>query len=112
MLAEKIEHWENALPNFIKLAYLPSALTVRLRLSAYGTDHTILETEINKQVKELLTIIPENIFGFDDENMALVIGRILVATAKTLAVAESCTGEISHILLLPTPEVQLILKVA
>ncbi|MDP3434577.1 MAG: nicotinamide-nucleotide amidohydrolase family protein, partial [Bacteroidota bacterium] len=97
MLAEKIEHWENALPNFIKLAYLPSALAVRLRLSAYGTDHTILETEINKQVKELLTIIPENIFGFDDENMALVIGRILVTTSKTLAVAESCTGgNIAH----------------
>jgi nicotinamide-nucleotide amidase len=97
MLAEKIEHWENALPNFIKLAYLPSALAVRLRMSAYGTDRAMLETEIDKQVKELLTIIPENIFGFDDENMALVIGRILVTTSKTLAVAESCTGgNIAH----------------
>ncbi|MBW8331437.1 MAG: competence/damage-inducible protein A [Prolixibacteraceae bacterium] len=97
MLAEKIEHWENALPNFIKLAYLPSALAVRLRLSAYGTDRALLETEIDKQVKELLTIIPENIFGFDDENMALVIGRILISTSKTLAVAESCTGgNIAH----------------
>jgi nicotinamide-nucleotide amidase len=97
MLAEKIEHWENALPNFIKLAYLPGALAVRLRLSAYGTDQAMLETEIDKQVKELLTIIPENIFGFDDENMALVIGRILVTTSKTLAVAESCTGgNIAH----------------
>lgn len=99
MLAEKIEHWENALPNFIKLAYLPSALAVRLRLSAYGTDRAMLETEIDKQVKELLTIIPENIFGFDDENMALVIGRILVATSKTLSVAESCTGgNIAHMI--------------
>ena len=99
MLAERIEHWENALPNFIKLAYLPSALAVRLRLSAYGTDRAMLETEIDKQVKELLTIIPENIFGFDDENMALVIGRILVATSKTLSVAESCTGgNIAHMI--------------
>ena len=26
MLAEKIEKWEDALPNFIKLAYLPSPM--------------------------------------------------------------------------------------
>ena len=97
MLAEKIEKWESALPEFIKLAYLPSALMVRLRLSAYGTDQQMLETEIDKQVKELLTIIPEYVFGFDDENMALIIGRMLVKNSKSLAVAESCTGgNIAH----------------
>jgi nicotinamide-nucleotide amidase len=97
MLAEKIEEWESALPDFIKLAYLPSALMVRLRLSAYGTDQAMLEAEIEKQVKELMTIIPEYVFGFDEENMALVIGRMLVKTSKTLAVAESCTGgNIAH----------------
>ncbi len=97
MLAEKIEKWESALPDFIKLAYLPSALSVRLRLSAYGTDQEMLETEINKQVEDLLTIIPENVFGFDDENMALVIGRMLEKASQTLAVAESCTGgNIAH----------------
>jgi len=97
MLAEKIEKWENALPDFIKLAYLPSALMVRLRLSAYGPNQLKLETEIDKQVKELLTIIPKYVFGFDDDNLALVIGRILVENSKTMAVAESCTGgNISH----------------
>ncbi len=97
MLAEKIEEWESALPVFIKLAYLPGALMVRLRLSAYGTDQAMLEAEIDKQVKELIAIIPENIFGFDEENMALIIGRILVNSSKTMAVAESCTGgNIAH----------------
>lgn len=97
MLAEKIEKWESALPEFIKLAYLPSALMVRLRLSAYGSDQAMLEAEIEKQVKELMTIIPEYVFGFDDENIALVIGRMLVKTLGTLAVAESCTGgNIAH----------------
>ncbi|HCY41815.1 MAG TPA: competence/damage-inducible protein A [Prolixibacteraceae bacterium] len=97
MLAEKIEKWESALPGFIKLAYLPSALMVRLRLSAYGTDQQMLEAEVDKQVKELLTIIPEYVFGFDDENMALIIGRMLVKNSKSLAVAESCTGgNIAH----------------
>lgn len=97
MLAEKIEQWENALPGFIKLAYLPSPMMVRLRLSGYGTDQCMLEAEIERQVKELLTIIPENVFGFDDDNLGLVIGRMLVESSKTLAVAESCTGgNIAH----------------
>jgi len=97
MLAEKIENWENALPRFIKLAYLPSPQMVRLRLSGYGTDQSSLEVEIDKQVKELLTIIPENVFGFDDENLGMVIGRMLVESGKTMVVAESCTGgNIAH----------------
>ncbi|MFY9153291.1 MAG: competence/damage-inducible protein A [Prolixibacteraceae bacterium] len=92
MLAEKIEHWENALPSFIKLAYLPSPMAVRLRLSGYGTDKALIEAEIEKQVNELLTLIPENVFGYDDDNLARAIGRMLVGSSKTLAVAESCTG--------------------
>ena len=70
---------------------------VRLRLSGYGTDQSILKTEIEKQVKELLSLIPENVFGFDNENLGLVIGRMLAGSGKTLAVAESCTGgNIAH----------------
>lgn len=92
MLAEKIEMWENALPPFIKLAYLPSPMAVRLRLSGYGTNKALIEEEIGKQVKELLTLIPENVFGFDDDNLARAIGRLLVGSSKTMAVAESCTG--------------------
>ncbi len=97
MLAEKIEQWESALPEFIKLAYLPSPMMVRLRLSGYGTDQLMIQTEIKNQVKELITLIPENIFGFDDENIGIVIGRMLVESGKTMATAESCTGgNIAH----------------
>ncbi|MEI8115729.1 MAG: competence/damage-inducible protein A [Bacteroidia bacterium] len=97
MLAEKIEQWESALPDFIKLAYLPSPMMVRLRLSGYGIDQTVLESEIEQQVKKLLEIIPENVFGFDDENLGMVIGRLLIKSSRTLVVAESCTGgNIAH----------------
>ncbi|MFA5330074.1 MAG: competence/damage-inducible protein A [Prolixibacteraceae bacterium] len=97
MLAEKIEEWESALPEFIKLAYLPSPMMVRLRLSGYGTNESTLQEEIESQVKKLLALIPENIFGFDDENLGIVIGRLLVESGKTMATAESCTGgNIAH----------------
>jgi nicotinamide-nucleotide amidase len=97
MLAERIEKWESALPSFIKLAYLPSQMMVRLRLSGYGTDQILIEEEIARQVKELLAIIPEHVFGFDDENLGIVIGRMLAESGKSMAVAESCTGgNIAH----------------
>ena len=99
MLAEKIEEWESALPEFIKLAYLPSPMMVRLRLSGYGNDKSLLKSEIDRQVKKLLLLIPEFVFGFDDENLGIVLGRMLVESNQTLAVAESCTGgNIAHFL--------------
>jgi nicotinamide-nucleotide amidase len=99
MLAEKIEEWESALPEYIKLAYLPSPMMVRLRLSGVGNDKSLLQTEIDNQVKTLLQIIPDNVFGFDDENLGIVLGRMLVERNQTLAVAESCTGgNIAHFL--------------
>jgi len=97
MLAEKIEKWEIALPAHIKLAYLPSPLMVRLRLSAYGADRQLLQSEVSGQVEELRKLISDYIFGYDDDNLALVIGRLLVESSKTVSVAESCTGgNIAH----------------
>ena len=97
MLAERIEHWEVALPAFIKLAYLPSQLMIRLRLSAYGTDPVVLKEEVERQIEQLKTIIPEHIFGYNGDNMAGVTGKMMVQHGDTLAVAESCTGgNIAH----------------
>ncbi len=99
MLAMKIEHWENALPANVKLAYLPSPMAVRLRLSAKGNNKRELEELVEAEVKRLQQIIPENIYGYNQETMAEVIGRILKQNGKTLAVAESCTGGfISHLI--------------
>jgi len=93
MLAEKIEDWENNLPNFIKLAYLPSPGRVRLRLSARGTDKNLLEKSIEANVFSLTQIIGDIIVGFDDnETLEVVLGKLLAQHKKTIATAESCTG--------------------
>jgi nicotinamide-nucleotide amidase len=93
LLAETIENWENNLPDFIKLAYLPSPGRVRLRLSARGTDKEFLEKSIFENVTSLSKIIGDSIVGFDDdETLEIVIGRLLTQQNKTIATAESCTG--------------------
>lgn len=93
LIAERIENWENNLPHFIKLAYLPSPGRVRLRLTARGNDKTILQNAIDQSVQELNAIIGEIIVGFDDsETIEVVVGKQLSKIGKTLATAESCTG--------------------
>lgn len=92
-VAERIEDWENNLPSFIKLAYLPSPGRVRLRLSARGTDKELLENTIEEKVHSLTTLIGDIIVGFDDdETIEVVLGRLLKKQNQTIATAESCTG--------------------
>ncbi len=92
-LADKIEDWENKLPDFIKLAYLPSLGSVRLRLSAKGADRLLLKEGIKKQVSELYLLIGDIIYGEDDEaSIAIAVKDAFVANKKTLATAESFTG--------------------
>lgn len=99
VLAEKIEAWENNLPEEIKLAYLPNPMSVRLRLSARGNDEAQLKVEVEKQIDKLKLLIPDAIFGYDKETMAEVVGNLLVQQKQTLAVAESCTGGyMSHLI--------------
>ncbi|MFY0483948.1 CinA family nicotinamide mononucleotide deamidase-related protein, partial [Flavobacterium sp. PLA-1-15] len=93
LVAERIEEWENNLPEFIKLAYLPSPGRVRLRLSARGTDEELLKKAIADNVILLTKLIGDIIVGYDDsETIEVVLGRILTRQKKTISTAESCTG--------------------
>lgn len=93
MVAERIEVWEDNLPNYIKLAYLPSYGKLRLRLTAKGFEKKILEESIFTEVEKLTKIISDIIVGFDDnETIEFAVGRLLTKKKQTLATAESCTG--------------------
>ena len=100
MVAERIENWENNLPEFLKLAYLPSIGRVRLRISARGTDKPFLEKAIDENVASLTKIIGDIIVGFeDDETLERVVAKLLIQQNKTISTAESCTGgQIAQIL--------------
>ena len=93
MIAEQIEEWEDNLPDFIKLAYLPSPGKVRLRLTARGTNEELLKSEIKLQVEKLDLLIHDIIVGYyEDEPIEVVLGRLLTEKKVTISTAESCTG--------------------
>jgi nicotinamide-nucleotide amidase len=93
LIAERIEKWENNLPQFIKLAYLPSPGRVRLRLTARGDNKATLQQAIDDNVEELSKLIGDIIVGYDeDETIEVIIAKKLTQKNKTIATAESCTG--------------------
>lgn len=97
-LSDKIKEWENSLPANMKLAYLPAPGMLRLRLTSIG-DEENLEGKANEQIELLKPIIQNYIYGYGDETIELVVGKLLSEKNKTLAIAESCTGGyLSHLI--------------
>jgi nicotinamide-nucleotide amidase len=62
-LAEKIAPWEDALPEHIKLAYLPHFGQVRLRLTGTGTDQELLEKQLREQISHYCCRSSKNMFS-------------------------------------------------
>ncbi|MDO4758891.1 MAG: competence/damage-inducible protein A [Rikenellaceae bacterium] len=92
LLAEQIASWEESLPPFLKLAYLPSAGVVRLRLSAYEVEGESVAEEIERRFATLKNYIPSYIVGFETATVEEMVHKMLIARGETLAAAESCTG--------------------
>jgi nicotinamide-nucleotide amidase len=98
-LAEILTGFEAALPAHIKLAYLPSSGIIKLRLTGSGTDHKSVSDSVEIQVNKLYTIIPDLIYGENEESLEMVIGKLLREKKKTLCTSESCTGgNIAHLI--------------
>lgn len=91
-LSDLIEEWEMALPESIRLAYLPQPGLTKLRLTARGTDETLLRQQIDGALATLYPIAGEYIVGEDAETMPELAARTLLSAGVTLAAAESCTG--------------------
>ena len=92
VLADQISDWEDSLPSFIKLAYLPNLGMVRLRLSAIGKDKEYIKSAVLKEIDMLLSQINDVVIGFDEDSPETVIARLLIQNNQTLSIAESCTG--------------------
>ncbi|MRI02045.1 competence/damage-inducible protein A [Kriegella sp. EG-1] len=92
-LAARIEDWENNLPDFIKLAYLPNLGKVRLRLSAKGPNKKLIQKAIEVESRKLSKLIGDLIYGTEnEETLEQIIGQLLTKNKQTLSTAESFTG--------------------
>ena len=100
-LADKIKDWEDNLPEFLSLAYLPQYGMVRLRLSGRHEDAELLHATLDNEVEQLKRLISEYIFSFEDQPIERAVFDLLIKKRKTFASAESCTGgNIAHVITL------------
>lgn len=91
-LAEQLQEWEDALPENLKLAYLPHLAGVRLRLTGLGTDADELEDQLLHELTTISNLIGKFIFAYGEVSLEETIGMLLNARSMTIATAESCTG--------------------
>lgn len=96
-LADKIKDWEDALPSFLSLAYLPQHGMVRLRLSGRHEDARLLHETLENETAKLKSLISDYVFAMQDEPIERVVFELLKSKGLTFASAESCTGgNIAH----------------
>ena len=89
-IAKKIEDILAEMPANLKIAYLPSIASVRLRLSIMGSekDLLILQEFVDKIVRRIRPFV----YGYDHETLEMAIGQMLKNLGASVATAESCTG--------------------
>jgi nicotinamide-nucleotide amidase len=98
-LSDMISDFEDSLPSYISLAYLPKSNTIRLRLTAKTDEDIDLEKNLDEKVNQLIGLTKNFFMGFEIDNVATILGNELKSLNKTLSVAESCTGGyISHLI--------------
>lgn len=98
-LSLKLEEFENDLPDYVKLAYLPSIGIIRLRLSGTHDDKNALQKLMDEESRKLNRILGSAILTNEDIPIEVLIGNLLKEKGMTLSTAESCTGgNIAHMI--------------
>lgn len=92
-LSLAVEHIEDSLPAYIKLAYLPHLNLVRLRLSAKSNTHSAekLRTQIKYYFDQIKEIIG-NVWFDGNRTLPELVGKLLQRSSQTIGTCESCTG--------------------
>ena len=91
-LFDKLADWETNLHPQIRLAYLPAAGIVKLRLTAKGQNEEFLNSIVEAEIQKLEPLISKYIWGFDNDTLEGICAALLLQKKQTLTTAESCTG--------------------
>ncbi|GAA4457162.1 CinA family nicotinamide mononucleotide deamidase-related protein [Rurimicrobium arvi] len=91
-LAERISDLEAALPAHIRLAYLPSPMAVKLRLTGTGTDEAALTKEVEHHRDLIAARVQNRLVALEDHPIELLLANALKKQNLTIGLAESCTG--------------------
>jgi competence/damage-inducible protein CinA-like protein len=90
-LAEKFEGIEKFFGT-ASLAYLPSALGVRLRLSSIATQMEEAQNSLQQLKDFIYQRVSDYIYAEDERSLEEIVASLLIERSATIAVAESCSS--------------------
>ena len=76
----------------VQMGIYPHPEEIHVKITVTEKNETAADSIINKIRKKIVGRLKDYIFGYDDERLEDVVGKILSRSGKTLAIAESCTG--------------------
>lgn len=91
-LYERLKDTVEEIEKFCKIAFLPSALGVKIRITVKAETKEKADALVEEAEKKIREKVEKYIYGVDDEELEMVIGKLLVEKGLKIAVAESCTG--------------------
>jgi nicotinamide-nucleotide amidase len=77
-------------PEYIKVAYLPSLGSVRIRLTSFGGS----QSELDGYVSVITNILGDIVYGYDDISLSESLLNLCTSKELKVGLAESCTGGI------------------
>jgi nicotinamide-nucleotide amidase len=75
-----------------RTSILASGGQIEIRLTASGRDADQADAKLEKLVSPMRDALAQYLFSDSGETLEQVVGHLMTAAAKTLSVAESCTG--------------------
>lgn len=99
VLADQLSEVEDNLPSEISLAYLPTGRRIKLRLSARGSDPSLLNKKLDESFARIVSLTRENIYGFGNTRFEELIAHKLTEKQLTISTAESfSSGKVAQLL--------------
>ncbi|HEC83150.1 MAG TPA: nicotinamide-nucleotide amidohydrolase family protein, partial [Firmicutes bacterium] len=87
------------LPDDVRIGYLPGLDGVKLRLTAGGSDRQEIGQRLKTVTSKIVEILGDNVVSTEGLPLSEVVGKMLIESHLTIAIAESCTGGlIGHLL--------------
>lgn len=92
VIADRLKNIVEEMPQNVSIAYLPNLGKVRIRITASGTSNDEAIKLNSIFVDKIKNELGDIIYGFDEDIIEDVIGKLLITKALTCGTAESCTG--------------------
>jgi nicotinamide-nucleotide amidase len=96
-LAEKLDKWEQAIPQGYHLAYLPDSPIIKLRLDGVGSNQSDVDAMADNLFSQLIEQLGDLVVNIGEKTVANILIDALLEKNYLMGSAESCTGgNIAH----------------